>query len=61
VALFNTGDAAAQLSIDFAQAGIKGKAMVRDLWAQKDMGIFKNSYRQQVNSHGALLLRIAGK
>jgi hypothetical protein len=61
VALFNTGEAAAQLSIGFAQAGIKGKAMVRDLWAQKDMGIFKNSYRQQVNSHGALLLRIAGK
>jgi hypothetical protein len=35
--------------------------MARDLWQKKDMGLFKNSYRQQVSSHGALLLRLSAK
>jgi hypothetical protein len=61
VALFNTGAAAANLSIDFSLLGIKGKATVRDLWEKKDMGVFKKSYPCRVNAHGAVLVKISEK
>ena len=61
VALFNTGKSSGVRAIDFSLLGVRGKAMVRDLWEKKDLGVFKKSYGQTVPSHGALLLRISAK
>ncbi len=61
VAVFNTGSNSGVRSIDFSLLGIRGKAVVRDLWEKKDLGVFKKSYGQALPSHGALLLRISAK
>ncbi len=58
VGLFNTANNAHEIAIDFAAIGIKGKPVVRDLWQKKDIGPFSKRYKQTVNAHGAVLLRI---
>ncbi|MEO6851934.1 MAG: glycoside hydrolase family 27 protein [Mucilaginibacter sp.] len=59
VALFNMSENAGDVAVDFASLGLKGKITVRDLWAKKDIGAFKKGYHQQINKHGAALLRLS--
>lgn len=61
VALFNTGNDAHDVAVDFASLKIKGKTRVRDLWKKADLGEFKKQYTQSINPHGSILLRIAVK
>lgn len=58
VGLFNISDSAHDVSIDFAALGFKGKVVVRDLWQKKDLGTFRKTYKQQINAHGAVLLKL---
>lgn len=46
-------------SVSFAQLGIKGRANVRDLWMQKDLGEFNGSFGSEIPLHGAGLFRIS--
>jgi len=48
----------ATVSLSLADIGITGSAMVRDLWAQKDLGSVTGTVSATVNSHGAALFRI---
>jgi len=59
VALFNIGNKAHDVVINFAQLGLKGKIVVRDLWKKKDISIFRNQYSQNINAHGAALLKLS--
>lgn len=58
VGLFNIGETAHDVSIDFASIGLKGKILVRDLWQKKDMGVFKKQYAAKLNAHGSALLKV---
>ena len=58
VALFNIGEDAHEVSIDFSSIGLKGKVGIRDLWQKKDLGSFKKGYKKMINAHGAVLLKI---
>jgi alpha-galactosidase len=58
VAMFNIGDEAHDVVVDFASLKIKGKVAVRDLWKKEDLGSFKKKYAQKINSHGTVLLRL---
>jgi alpha-galactosidase len=58
VAMFNIGDEAHDVVVDFASLKIKGKVAVRDLWKKADLGSFKKKYAQKINSHGTVLLRL---
>ena len=58
VGLFNIAGTPHEISIDLTSLGFKGKTGVRDLWQKKDIGVFKKQYKQMVNAHGAVLLRI---
>jgi alpha-galactosidase len=60
VALFNRSGAAASMSVTWTQAGLPaGAATVRDLYAQKDLGSFTDSYKaDSVPSHGVVMLKI---
>jgi hypothetical protein len=60
VALFNTGNTAADITLDFSTIGLKGKVAVRDLWKKADAGVFTKQYRQKINAHGSLLLKVGG-
>ncbi|HVY41168.1 MAG TPA: glycoside hydrolase family 27 protein [Polyangia bacterium] len=61
VALFNRSGAAASMSVTWSQIGLPaGAATVRDLYAQKDLGSFNDSYMAaSVPSHGIVMLKIS--
>lgn len=59
VALFNLGEATADINIPFEALGLKGNVKVRDLWKKQNVGSFNNSYHQPVNKHGAALFRLS--
>ena len=61
VGLFNIGDAAQDVAVDFGSLGLKGKVTVRDLWKKADLGVFKKKYAQNIPAHGSVLLRLAVK
>jgi len=58
VGLFNLSRASKEIAIAFKDLGMEGKAAVRDLWRQKDLGIFDTGYSAEVNPHGVVLIRI---
>jgi alpha-galactosidase len=58
VALFNIGDSAQTVVVDFAQLGVRGRATVRDCWKRADAGIFDRSYSRIIPPHGAVLVKI---
>ena len=45
-------------NFDLKQLGIDGKAMVRDLWRQKDLGEVNGSFQTKVPYHGVTLVKI---
>jgi len=58
VGLFNRGEFANAVKVDWSQLGLSGKQTVRDLWHQKDVGNFAESFTASVARHGAMLIRI---
>ncbi|MDQ3845895.1 MAG: glycoside hydrolase family 27 protein [Bacteroidota bacterium] len=58
VGLFNIGEDAHDVSVDFAPLGLRGKVTVRDLWQKKNVGSFTKQYKQNINKHGSALLRL---
>jgi len=60
VGLFNRGDKPATVSVTAAELGLKGKLRVRDLWRQKDLGKFPDSFGSEIPRHGVILVQIKG-
>lgn len=58
VGLFNRAEMSQKISLHWAVAGLEGKQAVRDLWRQKDLGIYENSFTAEVPAHGVFLLKI---
>lgn len=48
-----------KVQVDFKDIGITGKARVRDLWANKDLGEFDGSFSRELPLHGAGLFRVS--
>jgi alpha-galactosidase len=59
VGLFNIADSAHAVTIDFSSLDLKGKVVVRDLWKKADVGSFKKQYKQDINAHGSVLLKLS--
>jgi alpha-galactosidase len=57
VALFNTGEAAQEVAVDFVQLGVRGKVAVRDCRKQADEGVFSRRYSRMIPPHGAVLVK----
>ena len=58
VGLFNRGAAQRSVKIDWSRLGLTGAQQVRDLWRQKDLGVFQNGFAAPVPGHGVLLIRV---
>jgi alpha-galactosidase len=58
VGLFNLGDKEATVSVSWKDLGLAGPRIVRDLWRQKDLGNFAETFSAPVASHGVLLIRV---
>jgi alpha-galactosidase len=62
VALFNLGRTDADITADFADIGLSGAAVVRDLWTDKKLGTFDASFTgTDIPIHGVQLLNVAPK
>ena len=58
VGLFNRNRVPAGVTAAFADLGLTGKQIVRDLWRQKDLGTFENQFEAKVAPHGVVLVRM---
>ena len=57
--LFNLADSGTQkVVIRWSDLGIKGKYIVRDLWRQKDIGIFEEKFEADVAQHGVVMVQL---
>lgn len=58
-ALFNRGESALKITLDFKAIGAPTSAKLRDVWAHKDLGTVQNSYTAEVPKHGVMLLKVS--
>ena len=61
MALLNRSAAASKIQVSWTDIGYPAalSLSIRDLWAAKDLGNFKQSYSAEVPSHGAVVLRFS--
>jgi alpha-galactosidase len=60
VGLFNMEDYSQQnITLNLSDIGLSGRCVVRDLWRQKNLGVFKDKYEAKVAPHGVMLIRVA--
>jgi alpha-galactosidase len=57
VGLFNPGLQTATVAVEWAGLGLKGPQRVRDLWRQKDLGVFDRRFEAPVRPHGVVMVR----
>ena len=58
VGLGNRGESETKISAGWEQLGVSGHQRVRDLWRQKDLGIFDNKFGITVRPHAVVLVRL---
>jgi hypothetical protein len=58
VALFNRGEQAGAVTVNWSDLQLTGRRAVRDLWQRKDLGAFEQKFETQVAPHGAAALRL---
>ncbi len=58
VGLFNLGDVSQQVNVEWKDFGKKGQMLVRDLWRQKNLGVYKGKFSANVERHGVVLVKV---
>jgi len=58
VGLFNLSDQDTTVTAKWADLGLAGKQVVRDLWRQQDVGTVEGEFEAKVPRHGVVLVRI---
>lgn len=61
VDLFSFGSMDGRVKADFAGLGLENTQRVRDLWQQREMGVFMSAFESAVPSHGVVLVRLTAK
>lgn len=59
VGLFNRGKNAAEVDVNWSELKISGKKSVRNLWCQKDLGVFKDKFTASVPEQGVVMVKIS--
>ena len=58
VGLFNRSQAPDRVTVQWQALGLTGPQQVRDLWRQKDQGMFEGHFTAKVPRHGVVLIKI---
>jgi alpha-galactosidase len=58
VGLCNPGELPATVHAPWESIGCKGRHKVRDLWRQRDLGMFNHEFSSAVPRHGVVLVRV---
>ncbi|MFH1999482.1 MAG: NPCBM/NEW2 domain-containing protein [Planctomycetota bacterium] len=64
VGLFNKSfldDSEEEVAVLWTELGISGKQKIRDLWRQKDLGIYETRFSAKVPAHGVVLVKITAE
>ena len=59
VGFFNHDPGSAHATLAWSALGLHGPQKVRDLWRQKDLGVFTDSFSTDTTSHGVVLVKIS--
>lgn len=59
LALFNLADEADTVPVKFSQIGLGKYLKFRDLWQQKDIGVFENDYSIEIQPHAAAFYKVS--
>lgn len=59
VALYNRGHVGVAVSARFADLGVTGPRLVRDIWQRKDLGVFESEFKASVPQHGAIMIKLS--
>ncbi|WP_319268602.1 putative Ig domain-containing protein [uncultured Draconibacterium sp.] len=58
IGLFNKNEKEQVITMDWETVGLKGEKKIRDVWRNKDIGTFNDSFSASVRSHGTVLIRV---
>jgi hypothetical protein len=58
VGLFNRSQCADRVTVQWQDLGLTGPQQVRDLWRQKDLGVFEGDFATRVPRHGVVLIGV---
>jgi len=58
--LCNSSEIPQKISLKWAAAGLKGKQTIRDLWKQKDIGVYDHEFSVMVPRHGVVMVKLSG-
>ena len=58
IGLFNLTNEEATISVNWDDIDISGRQKVRDLWRQKEVGQFNDSYESEIPPHGVMVIRL---
>ncbi len=59
IGIFNMSDSYKNISINFANLGLKGKYKIRDLWQQVNVENASGSYSSNIPPHGVSLIKVS--
>jgi alpha-galactosidase len=59
--LCNSSEIPQKLTLRWDDAGLKGKQMVRNLWKQKNIGVYDHEFSMVVPRHGVVMVKISGE
>jgi alpha-galactosidase len=59
VGIVNRGEMEMEIAVKWSDLGLKGKRLVRDVWRQKDLGEFDDSFTAKVGRHGTMVIRLS--
>jgi alpha-galactosidase len=54
----NRSEMEIDITAKWSDLGIQGKQRVRDVWRQKDLGEYSDSFTAKVGRHGTFLIRL---
>lgn len=58
VGIFNLNSKPDKVALPLSGLGLPASAKIRDLWRQRELGLFRNSFVTDVPGHGVLLLKV---
>lgn len=58
IGLFNINEEERVVTLNWEIAGLQGKKNIRDIWRQKDIGVFEESFTANVRPHGVVFIRV---
>ncbi len=58
VGIFNRSRREKNLYVKWSQLGISGDFLVRDLWRQKNLGVYSGGFSSKVPGHGVIFIRM---